>query len=137
MVKYGGLVERIEQLLRDYGPMTRSELCDHMKRDRREIASVVSRMARPTKTLPKRLYISGYVYDHDYGRRYPRAVYSLGDKPNVKAPGPQSDANKKRYNKGRRLRMTGNSVFNWGLPRRVYTKKPTGEPIENNATSPS
>lgn len=127
MVKYGGIVETILQLLRDYGPMTRAEMCSHMKRDRTEVASVVSRMSRPTKTLPKRLYVVRYVYDQEGERYYPRAVYDIGDHADAKAPGAQKKAVKRRYDQARRLKYAGNSVFNWGLPRRLLGKKLTDE----------
>lgn len=136
MVKYGGIVENILQLLRDYGPMTRAEMCSHMNRDRTEIASVVSRMSRPTKTLPKRLHVVRYVYDQEGERYYPRAVYDVGDKPDVKAPGAQKKAVKQRYDRARRMKYAGNSVFNWGLPRRLLGRKLT-DGNETPETSPA
>lgn len=124
-VKYGGLVEKITTLILNYGPMTRGEICEHLDRDRQEVASIVSRMSKPGKTLPKRLYILRYVYDQENERRYPRAVYAIGDNPDAKRPGPQVKENKRRYNQSKRQQFTKNFVFNLGLPRRVYLKRST------------
>lgn len=115
---YGSIVAQIEKALTEIGPMTRAELCQHIGRERSEVASVVSRMAREGKTVPKRLHITQYIFDQEGERRYPRAVYAMGNYPDARAPGPQKAANKRRYDAARRAKWTGNSVFNLGLPRR-------------------
>lgn len=121
MRKYGTLVQQIEQTLSELGSMTGAELCQELGVEKPELSAVVSRMAKPTKTLPKRLYVAGYTFEHEtHGRRYPRAIYALGDFPDKPKPKPNRRETVRRYNANKRKRLTGNSVFNLGLPRRIY-----------------
>ena len=118
MKPYGTLVAQITDALTINGPMTRKEICDFIGQHRSKIASVVTRMARATPQKPKRVYIKRYVLEQDGQRRYPRAVYALGDRPNARKPKSDVRANRKRYlaNKIDKLRNT--SVFNLALSRR-------------------
>ena len=121
MRKYGTLVQQIEKALFDLGPMTGAELCQELGVEKTELSAVVSRMAKPSKTLPKRLYIVGYTFEHEtHNRRYPRAIYALGDMENKPKPKSSRKETVRRYNANKRKRLTGNSVFNLGLPRRIY-----------------
>lgn len=117
---WGDTVGEITRLLTEVGPMTRAEMCQQLGLDRMSLSAVVTRMNRPGKTYPKRLYVMGYVHDHDGKKRYPRAVYALGELPDAKRPRSDARANKKRYREGLKLRMTANSVFHLGLTRRQY-----------------
>lgn len=124
MRKYGYLVQQIEKALSELGAMTGAELCQELRVEKAELSAVVSRMARPSKTFPKRLYISGYTYEHEtHNKRYPRAVYALGDLENKPKPKANRKDNVRRYNENKRKRLTGNSVFNLGLPRRIYDQR--------------
>ena len=124
MRKYGSLVNRIEKALKELGPLTGAELCQELNVEKSELSAVVSRMARPGKELPKRVYVVRYVYEHELHRkRYPRAVYDLGDKPDAIKPKSSTKKNRQRYDQNLRKRMTGNSVFNLALPRRVYEQR--------------
>lgn len=121
MRKYGYLVQQIEKALSDLGAMTGAELCQELGVDKPELSAVVSRMTRPSKTLPKRIYVVGYTFEHEtHDRRYPRAIYALGDLPDKPKPKPSRIDNVRRYNANKRKRLTGNNVFNLGLPRRIY-----------------
>jgi hypothetical protein len=121
MRKYGYLVKQIEKALCELGAMTGAELCQELGVEKAELSAVVSRMAKASKTLPKRLYIVGYTFEHEtHDRRYPRAIYALGDLPDTPKPKPSRIDNVRRYNANKRKRLTGNSVFNLGLPRRIY-----------------
>jgi len=121
MRKYGFLVQQIEKALSDLGAMTGAELCQELGVEKAELSAVVSRMAKASKTLPKRLYIVGYTFEHEtHDRRYPRAIYALGDLPDKTKPKPSRIDNVRRYTANKRKRLTGNSVFNLGLPRRIY-----------------
>ena len=123
MRKYGYLVKQIEKALSDLGAMTGAELCQELGVQKAELSAVVSRMAKASKTLPKRLYIVGYTFEHEtHDRRYPRAIYALGDLPDKPKPKPNRLDNVRRYSANKRKRLTGNSVFNLGLPRRIYDK---------------
>jgi len=87
--KYGYLVQQIEKALSDLGAMTGAELCQELGVDKPELSAVVSRMTRPSKTMPKRIYVVGYTFEHEtHDRRYPRAIYALGDFPDKPKPKP-------------------------------------------------
>lgn len=127
MRKYGTLVQQIEKALYDLGAMTGAELCQELGVEKAELSAVVSRMAKPSKTLPKRIYIVGYTFEHEtHDRRYPRAIYALGDLEDKPKPKSNRKEVVRRYNANKRKRLTGNSVFNLGLPRRIYGQR-TGE----------
>lgn len=123
MTKWGAVSAQIIQALETVGPMTRKELCDHLQIDRGIGAAIANRMARPSATLPKRVYIASYVYDQEGQRRYPRAVYAIGDKPDAKRPRPDTAANKRRYIAGKIAKYKMNSVFNMGLTRRQVEER--------------
>lgn len=123
MNSWGSTVKRIEQLLAERGPMTRVELEDALNLDHRRIASIVSRMVKPTKTMPKRIYIKSWVYDHEGQRYYPRALYALGDKKNTPKPKPNPAEVRRRYDQKVKMMMTSNSIFNMGLTRKQYLAK--------------
>ena len=123
MRKYGYLVQQIEKALSELGAMTGAELCQELGVEKAELSAVVSRMAKASKTLPKRLYIVGYTFEHEtHDTRYPRAIYALGDLLDKPKPKPNRLDNVRRYSANKRKRLTGNSVFNLGLPRRIYDK---------------
>ena len=65
MRKYGYLVQQIEKALSDLGAMTGAELCQELRVKKAELSAVVSRMNKASKTLPKRLYIVGYTFEHE------------------------------------------------------------------------
>lgn len=120
MRKYGSIVERITLLLEQQGAMTRSEICQGLNMGKASISPVMSRMHMESKLYGKRIYISGWVEEAEGARRYPRAIYSLGNLPDAKKPKRDRLAVRRRYEQGRRKRMTMNSVFNMGKPRRVW-----------------
>ena len=115
---YGATTELIITKLEDYGPMTRAELCQTLGLSHDYVSAVISRLVRQTLTMPKRVHISGYVYDADGLKRYPRAVFSVGDKPDAKRPRADKLANRRRYEQSKRTRLSGASVFTWGLTRK-------------------
>lgn len=121
MRKYGTLVQQIEQTLSELGALTGAELCQELGVTKSDLSSIVSRMCKASKTLPKRIYVTGYTFEHEtHGRRYPRAIYALGDLPDKPKPKPNRRETVRRYNSNKRKRLTGNSVFNLGMPRRLY-----------------
>ena len=117
MNKWGEVAEKILEMLED-GPMTRSEICLNLGRDKESIASIVSRLARNTVKAGKRIYVKSYVWDMEGERRYPRAVYALGKKADAPKPAPDVKATKARYWARRKAKLTCNSVFNLALTRR-------------------
>lgn len=119
---WGSVTAKILDMLAEHGEMTRKEVCDAIGMDRMYISSILTRLNKVGKTLPKRIHVVRYVYDEEGARRYPRAVYALGDLPDAKRPKSNPAENKRRYLQNLRKRMTGNSVFNLGLTRRQYTQ---------------
>ena len=124
MRKYGSLVQQIEKILVDTGAMTSAEICQELRLQKPELSAVISRMAKASQTMPKRIYIVGYTFEHEtHKRRYPRAIYALGDLEDVPKPKPDRKETIRRYNANKRKRLTANSVFNLGLPRRIYEQR--------------
>jgi len=117
-IGWGVTVTRILDLLQMFGPLTRADICEHLqgKHDAGNVSAILTRMRKSTPKNPKRIYIMRYIYEAEYGtRRYPRAVYALGDKPCVKKPKPQTKENRRRYRAKLKSLSTTNSVFNLGL----------------------
>lgn len=100
--------------------MTRAEISAALNMERTRSSAIVSRMAQKTKTLPKRLYVTAYVYEHGTSRRYPRAVYALGDRRDARRPKPNRQEVRRRYDLKVKAQMTGNSIFNLGMTRNQY-----------------
>jgi hypothetical protein len=123
MTKWGAVAEQILHTLETVGPMTRVEICAHLGIDRGIGAAIANRMAKPSATKPKRVYITDYVYDQEGQRRYPRAVYAIGDKPDAKRTKSDPAANKRRYIQAKVARFKMNSVFNMGLTRRQVEER--------------
>lgn len=114
MSKYGSIVEKILKAIEEEGPMTRSEIEQAINYPKSDTGAVVSRLSRPGKTIPKRLYIQGWTDDSENGRRYPRAIYALGDMPNKTKPRRNRKEVASRYRKKIRMLAKTNSVFNLG-----------------------
>lgn len=123
MRAHGQTVIEILHLLEELGPMTRIEMCDHLGLDRHTVSSIVSRMAKESPRKPKRIHIKGYAYDHEGQRRYPRAIYALGNAPDARRPKADPKGAKRRYNAKVKALNTANFVFNLGIPRRVYENR--------------
>ena len=118
----GPLVLGVIAVLEHEEELTRAEICRAMGVDRFLGSSVISRMRRATKMLPKRIYVVRWVYEDDDGRYYPRAVFALGDKPDARKPKPKPNkectAKYRARNRGR-----ASSVFNWAQP--LYKRSTT------------
>ena len=121
--KWGSVTREVLRMLEEEGPMTRAEICKQLKRDKDDIAAVVTRLHKRSPDAGKRVYVKEYVYDMEGERYYPRAVYALGDKPDAKKPIADQLAVKRRYWERRKLRFTANSVFNLALTRRQLEER--------------
>lgn len=113
-MKRNWVVQGVLEQLSTAGPMTRSEIEEALGLTKNTSGSVMSRMSRASSKMPKRIYVKGYVYDHPGDRRYPRAIYALGDLPDAKKPKPKVKENRKRYDNKIRKLYQSNSVFNLG-----------------------
>lgn len=121
--EWGATVAQIMDTLHEFGEASSAEVAKHLKLDRMNVATIMSRMRKPGAKMPKRIYVVRYVHDHEGDRRYPRPVYAIGDWGDAAKPKADPKANKRRYTQGLRKRMTANSVFNLGLTRRQYSKR--------------
>lgn len=117
------LVNAITSLLEDLGPMTRVEIETAMPEAKVSISAVMSRMHKNTPANGKRIYIKSYVYDSIGLKRYPRAVYALGNKPDAKKPIADKNENRKRYVQKKVKQHTTNSVFHLGRTQRWIRKE--------------
>jgi hypothetical protein len=108
-------VNAITSVLTELGPMTRNEIEAALPEGKVCISSVLSRMNRKTPQSGKRVYIKAYVYDAVDLKRYPRAVYALGDKKDAVKPKANHNENRKRYVQKKVNQYRMNNVFNLGL----------------------
>ncbi len=101
VTRYGSVTERMLAALAELGPMTRSELCRAVGADRQTCSSIITRLMRPRQrpVAPRRVHICGWRDDEEGQRRYLRAVYALGDRPDARKPAykPRLLAAKRRY----------------------------------------
>lgn len=116
-MNYGDTTDLILRKLEEEGPMTRAELCASLGMGHDYVSAVLTRLSRASKTLPKRVHIVGYAEDAVGKRRYPRAVYAIGDGQDKKRPRPDKKAVRRRYEENKRKLITGASVFNLGMNR--------------------
>jgi hypothetical protein len=108
-----GVVAAMLAALEELGPMTGSELCEAIGSTHVESGRMINIITHAGKTVPKRAYVQGYTYDGEGQRRYPRAIYALGDKPNVPKPKRDVAANSRRWRERKQMRV--NSVWALGL----------------------
>jgi hypothetical protein len=117
MRAWGDTTQRMLDALETLGPMTRSEICAALDLNRDEASSIVTRLRRPRlrPEAPARVYISAWRDDEEGQRRYLRAVYALGCKPDAPKPRYRERqlAAKRRYWQRRKVKLgrAVNSVF--------------------------
>jgi len=113
---FGVVVAKIERLLEQQKELSAAEICSELNMTRNQIGAVISRMRKASPKMPQRIYRVRYVFDHEGQRRYPRAVYALGDLPDAKKPVSSYKEIRKRYEKNKKMKI--NSVFQLGFTRR-------------------
>jgi hypothetical protein len=114
---YGVRVQAIKMALEQYGPQSRAELEQSAGIRKDLISAIVSRMNKNLPRVGKQIYVCCYVYDAEGARRYPRAVYAIGDGVDAKKPKASPKENKRRYDAKRIGIYRMNSVFNLGKSR--------------------
>ena len=112
-----GLVDKLEKIFKDFGPMTRAEAQVIAGVDKYNSSIAVGRLHRTLKRKGKRIYVVDYVYDAEGGRRYPRARYAAGSEPDAKKPKPNKLENSRRYEQSRLTKFRNNNVFHLGKSR--------------------
>ena len=113
----GVLVTKAWEALHEFGKITAQEFADYADIGRYDAHAVLNRMSKRTKDGLKRLYVADWAYEHDDARRYPRAIFMIGDKPDKKKPKPNITANRRRHEQSKNRMYRMNSVFNMAMTR--------------------
>lgn len=113
----GSHVIKVFEALETFGQITAQEFADYADIGRYDAHAVLNRMAKRTKAGVKRIYVADWTYEHDDARRYPRAVFMVGDKPDKRKPKPDVRENRRRSETKRNKTLRMNSVFNMALTR--------------------
>ena len=112
MIAWGSTTDRILLLL-EQEPLTKAEICRQLDLNHDQVASVLSRLCKRSKQMPKRIYICDYTRHAISGRTYIRPVYALGNRPDKKQKIKPFTVKEKSANSYARLVATrNNSVFN-------------------------
>ena len=114
----GDRVRRALEALAELGPMTRAEIEVEIGIDKRFAGRLASALNHASPKFPKRIYIKTWIYEAEGARRYPRAVYAIGSRPDAPKPARDIAGAKARYWAKRRDQMRYASVFHLGLSRR-------------------
>lgn len=98
--------------------MTAAEIGDVISYSIRRVHGITQRLKTKLPTAPKRIYISGYVFDGEGLRRYPRPVFALGDLPDK--PKPKSDPAeiRRRYETNKKKRVNSVWMLGWTRDKR-------------------
>lgn len=113
----GSHILKIWEALAEFGKITAQEFADYADIGRYDAHAALNKMNKRTKAGVKRIYIADWTYEHDDARRYPRAVFMVGDKPDKPKPKPNRRENRRRSEAKRNKTLRMNSVFNMALPR--------------------
>jgi hypothetical protein len=113
----GSHVIKAFEAFAEFGRMTAQEFADYADIGRYDAHAVLNRMNKRTKAGVKRIHVANWTYDHDDARRYPRAVFMLGDKPDKPRPKPNVRENRRRSEHKVISIIRMSSVFNMGLTR--------------------
>jgi hypothetical protein len=113
----GSHILKIWEALAEFGKITAQEFADYADIGRYDAHAALNKMNKRTKAGVKRIYIADWTYEHDDARRYPRAVFMVGDKPDKPRPKSNLRENRRRSEAKRNKTLRMNSVFNMALPR--------------------
>lgn len=113
----GTLISKAWEALHEFGKITAQEFADYADIGRYDAHAALAKMNKRTKAGVKRIYIAGWTYDHDDARRYPRAIFMIGDKEDKPKPKPDIAANRRRSELKRNRTFRMNSVFNMAMTR--------------------
>lgn len=123
MIAWGSTTDRILLLLED-ASMTKAEICRRLDLTHDQVASVLSRLHKRTKSTPKRIYISDYTRHTISGRTYIRPIYSLGNKPDkVRKIKPYTLQERQARSYQKLVSLRNNSVFNQASTSRELAKQ--------------
>lgn len=109
---WGSTTDRILLLLKQE-PMTKAEICRRLELSHDRVASVLSRLNKRSKQMPKRIHVCSHTRHATLGRTYIRPVYALGDKPDKACKIKPFTLKERSANSYARLIATrNNSIFN-------------------------
>ena len=94
-------LSRLHRRVDDTPAAVSAELCEAIGLDKLKVGAVLSRLVRESIDTPRRAHICAYTHDAEGARSYPRAVYALGDRPNVPKPKARPAVNSRRYRAGK------------------------------------
>jgi hypothetical protein len=103
----------IRDVLHICGPLTMREVAQFFPDVHyRQVSSFLTAMRLTVVT--KQIHIQSWTME-GFGRRYPRPVYALGNKPDARKPPPMNNAERQRRARARLKPPVGvvNSVFAW------------------------
>jgi septal ring factor EnvC (AmiA/AmiB activator) len=93
--------------------MTKAEICRRLELSHDQVASVLSRLSKRSKQMPKRIHVCSHTRHAISGRTYIRALYALGDKPDKVCKIKPFTLKERSSNSYARLIATrNNSIFN-------------------------
>jgi hypothetical protein len=113
-VKRRQVAKEMLTALAELGPMTTVELCHYIGTTKDKSGAILGRLMKASPLRPKRVYVSGWTYDAEGARRYPRPIYSIGDGKDKPMPSIPANEHQRRYRK-KKAKMV-NSVFQLGTP---------------------
>lgn len=113
----GPLVFKAFMMFEEFGRITASEFADYADISRYDAHAVLYRLNKRMRNGVKRIHIAAWVDSHDDARRYLRAQYELGDKPDKARPQAKVSVVRDRYHKSVMTRFRMNNVFNMALTR--------------------
>ena len=113
----GTLIAKAWEALHEFGKITAQEFADYADIGRYDAHAALAKMNKRTKAGVKRIYIANWTYGHDDARRYPRAVFMIGDQPDKPRPKPNVRENRRRSEAHRNKILRMNSVFNMAMTR--------------------
>lgn len=87
---HGELTAMVLSTLADDGPQTLQDLATQLGLPALQIGAVMHRLRQATPKREKRVHILRWEYEQVGQKRYPRALYALGDAPDRKKPRPES-----------------------------------------------
>ena len=112
MIAWGSTTDRILLLL-EQEPLTKAEICRRLELSHDQVASVLSRLSKSSKQMPKRIHVCSHTRHAISGRTYIRALYALGNKPDKKPNIKPFTLKERSANSYARLIATrNNSIFN-------------------------
>lgn len=120
-----GNIGKVIKALQEVGPMTMADVMNETGLNKNSASRALVDLIKDSKRIKKRAYVKEWVYDQEGQRRYPRAVYAWGNKPDKEKPKEDKSVTQKRHRTKKRMLRAVNSVFNFGLlSRGGYTRPP-------------